>query len=173
MIEPAVIPVSGSAAIPVTGHVAILTGTPRLFGAVHLTLSAAAVLLAVFCALRAKRLSAAGRLRLISMCGWGLVVLEAYKQLFLFFVVNGRHYDWWFFPFQLCSVPMYMCILMPLLCGKLYKGGYGSWPVPGVRHVAALGSDPGSEPESVRQLPESHRQQPQTLRRKPDNDTFS
>ena len=43
-----------------------------------------------------------------------MLASEIYKQLFLYFIVNGQTYDWWFFPFQLCSVPMYMCILLPL-----------------------------------------------------------
>jgi hypothetical protein len=41
--------------------------------------------------------------------------MEVYKQLFIWHVVNNGVYDWWYFPFQLCSVPMYMCILLPVL----------------------------------------------------------
>ena len=33
--------------------------------------------------------------------------------------MNGGAYDWWFFPFQLCSVPMYLCILLPFTKGRL------------------------------------------------------
>ena len=55
----------------------------------------------------------AARIRLLSCCGWILAVMEVYKQLFIFRIVSGGIYDWWFFPFQLCSVPMYMCILLP------------------------------------------------------------
>ncbi len=36
---------------------------------------------------------------------------ELYKQLFLYFVINHGNYDWWFFPFQLCSIPMYLCVI--------------------------------------------------------------
>jgi hypothetical protein len=48
--------------------------------------------------------------------------MEVYKQLFLYYIVNNGAYDWWYFPFQLCSVPMYMCILLPLL----HKAGVNS-----------------------------------------------
>ena len=89
--------------------------TPQMFGALHLALLSAAVCLPVFGVMRAKRLSSDRCVRLLTVCGWVLVILELYKQLFLFFVVHNGVYDWWYFPFQLCSVPMYLCILLPLI----------------------------------------------------------
>lgn len=53
--------------------------------------------------------------RVLFCCGLFLAASEAYKQLFLYFAVNHRHYDWWFFPFQLCSLPMYLCLALPFL----------------------------------------------------------
>lgn len=43
----------------------------------------------------------------------GLVLLlsEIYKQLFRYFIVDGRHYRVEFVPFQLCSLPMYLCLI--------------------------------------------------------------
>ena len=35
--------------------------------------------------------------------------------IFLYYVVNQEKYDWWYFPFQLCSLPMYFCLLLPLV----------------------------------------------------------
>ena len=88
---------------------------PPMFGAFHIAAVLIAVIIAAAGAVRAKRLSAGGRFRLLETCGWVLVILEVYKQLFLYYVVNGSVYDWWYFPFQLCSVPMYLCIMLPLL----------------------------------------------------------
>lgn len=51
--------------------------------------------------------------RLLFGCGFFLAACELYKQIFLYVVINGRQYDWWFFPFQLCSIPMYLCLLLP------------------------------------------------------------
>lgn len=48
-------------------------------------------------------------------CGLILAASELYKQLFLYQVVNNGRYDWWYFPFQLCSTPMYLCLVYPLL----------------------------------------------------------
>ena len=30
-------------------------------------------------------------------------------------MIDHRHYDWWYFPFQLCSLPMYLCLVLPFL----------------------------------------------------------
>ncbi|MDO5405954.1 MAG: YwaF family protein [Eubacteriales bacterium] len=53
--------------------------------------------------------------KLLFCCGLLLAASELYKQIFLYVVINGGHYDWWFFPFQLCSLPMYLCLLIPFL----------------------------------------------------------
>ena len=39
---------------------------------------------------------------------------EIWKQWTLTFVLGGGHYNWWYFPFQLCSVPMYLLLLFPV-----------------------------------------------------------
>ncbi|MCI8662121.1 MAG: YwaF family protein [Hungatella sp.] len=55
-------------------------------------------------------------------CGLILAVSEVYKQLFLYKIVNNCRYDWWYFPFQLCSTPMYLCLIFPLLpSGKVRR----------------------------------------------------
>lgn len=47
------------------------------------------------------------------ICGLILLVSELWKQYTLTFSVGSGYYDWWYFPFQLCSVPMYLLILLP------------------------------------------------------------
>ena len=49
----------------------------------------------------------------------GLLLLcaELWKQYVLTFRIGGGAYQWWYFPFQLCSVPMYLCVLIPF-CRK-------------------------------------------------------
>lgn len=53
--------------------------------------------------------------RRLFLCGLILAVSEVYKQLFLTLVAHPGVYDWWYFPFQLCSIPMYLCLILPLL----------------------------------------------------------
>ena len=58
--------------------------------------------------------------RVFFISGLVLAASELYKQGFLYYVVNNGSYDWWYFPFQLCSVPMYLCLAVPLLRGKSF-----------------------------------------------------
>lgn len=98
---------------------------PQLFGAFHITAALAVSALATAAAMAFARSNARhggqeGRLvRILAGTGWILVVLEIYKQLFLYHIVGGGAYDWWYFPFQLCSVPMYLCVLLPFVRGRL------------------------------------------------------
>ena len=94
--------------------------TPQMFGGFHAAASLVAVILAVSAAVIAsRRIDKRNATRILAVTGWVLVILELYKQLFLFHIVNGGAFDWWFFPFQLCSVPMYLCILLPAVRGRL------------------------------------------------------
>ena len=38
---------------------------------------------------------------------------ELWKQYTLTFTLGHGHYNWWYFPFQLCSIPMYLCLMLP------------------------------------------------------------
>ena len=96
--------------------------TPVPYSAFHILLCAAGIWVSV----RLARHLAAGRhrpCRVLFICGIILALSELYKQGFLYFIVNGGHYDWWYFPFQLCSVPMYLCLALPVLsrpsCSRL------------------------------------------------------
>ncbi len=62
---------------------------------------------------------------LIFCMGLFLLLCELYKQLFYYFCIGEQGYKWWIFPFQMCSVPMYLCLLAPLLKqGRLTRGMY-------------------------------------------------
>ena len=43
---------------------------------------------------------------------------EIWKQLTLTFIVEGGSYNWWYFPFQLCSIPMYALLVYPWIRGR-------------------------------------------------------
>ena len=42
-----------------------------------------------------------------------MLASELWKQYTLTFLLGGGNYNWWYFPFQLCSIPMYVCLLLP------------------------------------------------------------
>ncbi len=52
---------------------------------------------------------------LLFLVGTLLAATECWKQLFLYYVVNQQTYNWWYFPFQLCSLPMYFCLILPFV----------------------------------------------------------
>ena len=51
--------------------------------------------------------------KVLFFIGIFLLTSEILKQLLLTFVVNNGHYNLWYFPFQLCSLPMYLLVLYP------------------------------------------------------------
>lgn len=59
--------------------------------------------------------------RVLFFCGVFLAVCEIYKQIFLYVAIYHEHYNWWFFPFQLCSLPMYLCLIFPFLKNRPLK----------------------------------------------------
>ncbi len=86
---------------------------PVPYSFLHIFLAVAGSLMAGFAASRLAAAPASPK-RVLFGCGFLLAVMELYKQGFLYLIVNGGRYDWWYFPFQLCSVPMYLCLLYPL-----------------------------------------------------------
>lgn len=47
------------------------------------------------------------------ICGLFMLAGEIWKQLTLTFILGGGQYNWWYFPFQLCSIPMYILLIYP------------------------------------------------------------
>ena len=90
------------------------------YGAFHLGVMSVGITLAVVCAMRARSLSERSRDSLLFGVGVFLMLSELYKQLFLTFVVYSGHYSWWHFPFQLCSMPMYLCLLLRWVGGRTH-----------------------------------------------------
>lgn len=62
---------------------------------------------------------------LLTLCGI-LIASEIVKQLFLFFVTNNGAVAWGEFPFQMCSMPMYLCPVA-VFCKneRLRRAAYG------------------------------------------------
>ncbi|MEG0369488.1 MAG: hypothetical protein RR593_05755, partial [Hungatella sp.] len=84
---------------------------PAPYSPFHLLFSLIGILLAVFFAYIFSRHLQKKQLKiLLFFCGILLAFSEVYKQLFLYYVVGQGCYDWWYFPFQLCSLPMYLCL---------------------------------------------------------------
>ena len=124
---------------------------PKPYSPFHLLLTAAGLAAALLSAIALgksfrkkprKELEKSSR-RLLFACGLVLMFMEAYKQCFLFYL-NGFHYNWWYFPFQLCSVPMYLCLSFPRIKTAERRTVLASFLCPGVSarpHVSLLDAD--------------------------------
>lgn len=51
--------------------------------------------------------------RFFFICGIIMLASEIWKQCTLTFVLGHGQYNWWYFPFQLCSLAMYLCLVLP------------------------------------------------------------
>lgn len=60
--------------------------------------------------------------RFFRFCGILMLISEIWKQYCLTYIVNNGTYNWWYFPFQLCSIPMYVCLLIPFSASSKIRG---------------------------------------------------
>lgn len=93
---------------------------PVPYSAFHLLFAAVGITASVLLAWKLRRLSQGRLAGILFIVGALLTVSEGYKQIFLYEIVDHGHYDWWYFPFQLCSLPMYLCLILPF-AGRLKK----------------------------------------------------
>lgn len=54
--------------------------------------------------------------RVVFGFGLFLILIELYKQIFV--TIDDGRYEWYAFPFQFCSVPMYIAIIAPFIKNK-------------------------------------------------------
>lgn len=88
---------------------------PRSYGWFHFVYAVGGVLLCLFLARRLSRLGEKGNRRLLFGIGMFLFIAEVYKQLLMYFNFGDHSIVWYAFPFQLCSIPMYFCLIVPFL----------------------------------------------------------
>ena len=55
-------------------------------------------------------------------CGFLMLLSEIWKQYCLTYIINDQTYNWWYFPFQLCSIPMYVCLILPWCYSPRIRG---------------------------------------------------
>lgn len=56
-----------------------------------------------------------------AFCGILMLISEIWKQWTLTFVLNRGSYCWWYFPFQLCSIPMYVSLCIGIISSSRIK----------------------------------------------------
>lgn len=96
----------------------VVVDLPRPYGAVHLTFFIGGLLISFYMAKRLKTAREKTNRRLIFGIGLFLTATEIYKQLYFYFVIGNSSYIWEVFPFQPCSVAMYLCLALPFIKNK-------------------------------------------------------
>ncbi|MBQ9131119.1 MAG: YwaF family protein [Clostridia bacterium] len=100
--------------------------TPKSYGSFHLIFTFVGFALCVLIAYLLRNTGERGNRIFLFSTGFFLMLTEVYKQLFYYYHMNDRVYNFGIFPFQLCSVPMYLCVIVAFLKpGKLRSGMYG------------------------------------------------
>lgn len=95
------------------------------YGAFHILYTLIGFAVCGMAAWKLRRVSDKAAGWILFSIGLFLAVTEIFKQLFYFFVMEDNAYSWGDFPFQLCSVPMYLCLIVPWLKpGRLQRGMY-------------------------------------------------
>ena len=67
---------------------------------------------AVWTAWRLRNLKPGSYRRILIILGFAFFFSEIWKQWYLTFRLYDGNYNVWYFPFQLCSLPMYLCPLL-------------------------------------------------------------
>lgn len=92
--------------------------TPAMFGPLHLAILALIAAVA-FLSVRTLKVQPAERLiRLLHIMGMIMIIMEVWKQWFVYSYIYTDGPSAWFFPWQLCSMAMYLCAVLPFLNGK-------------------------------------------------------
>lgn len=82
---------------------------PPAYGAFHLILIFAGLTFCISMAWLCRKFDDKQN-KIFLLCFSGvLIASEIFKQLFLFYAVEGKAISWGEFPFQMCSMPMYLC----------------------------------------------------------------
>lgn len=98
---------------------------PPAYGAFHILYTLIGFAVCGIVAWKLRNVSEGASRNILFAVGLVLAVSEILKQLFYFFAIKDNAYSWGDFPFQLCSVPIYLCLIAPWLKpGKLQRGMY-------------------------------------------------
>lgn len=88
---------------------------PKPYGLFHIVMLLGGIPVSIALAWKLRRVSDRSYHRILFAIAVILLLSELYKQLFHFYVMDNKTYDWWIFPFQLCSLPMYLCAILPFM----------------------------------------------------------
>ena len=99
---------------------------PSAYGTAHIILIVVGLTLCFSLAYFLRNLGERGNKILLLTFAGVLILSEVFKQLFLYYVTNDNSICWGEFPFQMCSLPMYLCPIAVLSKSERVKrAAYG------------------------------------------------
>ncbi len=100
---------------------------PKPYGPFHLTFLLGSILtVALFCKFFKANTNRKYD-RFVFLFGVFLGLLEVYKQLYFTYIIGNGRYIFDVLPLQLCSIPMYLCLLFPIFKSKKIKRLFSSY----------------------------------------------
>ena len=100
---------------------AITMQTPKSYGLFHLSFVFIGLAVSILGAYLLRNTNEKHNKIVLGCVGGFLLITEIYKQLFYYYVIGNSSYQWWIFPFQLCSVPMYTCLILLFVKNDKFK----------------------------------------------------
>lgn len=99
---------------------------PKAYGPLHLSFFIIGLAVSLLLAWKLRKVGDRGNRAVLLTVGIFLVVCEVYKQLMYEVVLEPEPgYRWGNFSFHLCSIPMYLCLIIPMLKpGRVQKALY-------------------------------------------------
>lgn len=99
---------------------------PPAYGLFHIILIVVGLTLCISLAWLCRRFDEKKNKILLLAFSGVLIASEIFKQLFLFYVISDHSIAWGEFPFQMCSMPMYLCPIA-VFCGneRVKRAAYG------------------------------------------------
>ena len=97
---------------------AVFSETPSLFGAVHIVALLVIAFFNIAAFFLVRNLDEEKLLRVLNKLGLLMILAEVFKQWFCHVYVFEGELNLWFFPWQLCSMAMYLSFLAIYLKGK-------------------------------------------------------
>ena len=92
-----------------------LDKTPRPYGLFHFIFLLLLLIVCIFIFLKYRHANDRQNNRILLFCSSIMLIFEVYKQLVFSFNGDSWSYQWYAFPFQFCSVPMYIAFITSFL----------------------------------------------------------
>lgn len=96
---------------------------PKPYGLFHIMFFIIGMVFCIYFAKKFKNTDDKQNKKILFFTGLFLLIIEIYKEFFYYYVVNIGHYDFSIFPFQLCDVPMFICLILPFIKNKKLEMG--------------------------------------------------